>query len=116
MFTRDHSRRRSGRPAAAEIDPCTIEAQITTATTAVRQVRFPATFCSSLRTAPKRLHEQFTPPSTTWSKVEKPHQQPPERLRGFHQGLSSAAPRKLTLSENVNQLTIDTISYILSQF
>src|SRR6516164_6969106 len=41
--------------------------------------RYPATFHPSSRTAPKRLHEQFTPPSTTWSKVEKPHQQPPER-------------------------------------
>jgi hypothetical protein len=32
MFTRDHSRRRSGRPAAAEIDTFAIEALIATTT------------------------------------------------------------------------------------
>src|ERR1700730_16773106 len=80
MFACDHSRRRSGRPAAAQIDTFAIEAHITTTNTAAKKYASQPLSTRRQRTAPKPLHEHFTSPSTTPSKVEKPRQQPPERL------------------------------------
>jgi hypothetical protein len=53
---------------------------------------------------------EHTPP-----KVEKPHQDPGSASEALIMGLSAAALRKLNLFENVDQLTIDKIGYILSQ-
>jgi hypothetical protein len=63
------------------------------------------TIRSRSKNPPKPLQEHFTPPSTTPSKVEKPHQQPPERLwetfiRGYlrHRAPTQNSPPSKTLT------------------
>ena len=82
-------------------------------------IRFPASFRSPSKNrseaAARAFYSAFHEPPP--SKVERPHQQPPERLwetfiRGYPR---HRAPTQTHPGQDVNHLTIDTISYILSQ-
>jgi len=86
-----------------QIDAFAIEAHITTTTTAVKIITLPGHFPLVVKNrseaAARAFHSAFHD-----SKVEKPHQQPPERLwETFIRGLSSASSlhAKLTPSKTL---------------
>jgi hypothetical protein len=92
MFACDHSRRRSGRPAAAQIDAFAIEAHINDDDHGCKIItlpgHFPLVVNNRSEAAARAFHSAFHDPP----KVERPHQQPPERLwETFISGLSSAS-------------------------
>ena len=115
MFTRDHSRRRSGRPAAAEIDTFAIETRITATTTAVRlstlSGHFPFVIKNRSEAAARAFHSPF--PNSLQGREASPTA-PRAPLRLLIKGYPREPPVNSPV-QNVNQLTIDIIGYILSQ-
>src|SRR6516162_6146303 len=115
MFTRDHSRRRSGRPAADDIDTFAIETRITATTTAVRlstlSGHFPFVIKNRSEAAARAFHSPFPDlPSRSRSLTNSPQSASEALIKGY--------PREPPVNspvQNVHQLTIDIIGYILSQ-
>ena len=75
-------------------------------------MRLRATFLASSRTAPKRLHEHFTPLPHLCSRSRSRNS---SHRSGLRKAFIRCYPRHRALPQNVHQLTIDIIGYILSQ-
>ena len=88
MFTRDHSRRRSGRSAAAEIDTFAIETRITATTTAVRlstlSGHFPFVIKNRSEAAARAFHSPFPDlPSRSRNLTNSPQSASEALIKGY---------------------------------